>query len=144
MPDAVTLTADQRAFIGDPHFAILGTVAEDGSPRQAVVWYRLEADGSILVNSAEGRRWPADLRREPRVSVAIPDRSDGYRWIGIQGAVEAIVDDQGVAQADIAALARRYHEDEPEKAERLIRERFERQHRVSFRIRPLTLHDHLD
>jgi hypothetical protein len=60
------------------------------------------------------------------------------------GHVERIVDDQATAQADIAALARTYHADEPEKAERLIAGRFERQHRVSFRIRPLAIHDHLE
>ena len=33
-------------------------------------------------------------------------------------------------------MARRYHADEPEEAEALIRDRFTRQQRVSFRFRP--------
>jgi PPOX class probable F420-dependent enzyme len=144
MTDSPTLSADLRAFLEDRHFATLATVAEDGSPRQAVVWYRLDADGTIVVNSAQGRRWPADLRRDPRVGIAITHHSDGYRWVGIRGVVESVIDDQDVAQADIAGLARRYHRDDPERAEHLIRDRFERQHRVSFRIRPLELHDHHD
>ncbi len=47
-----------------------------------------------------------------------------------------IVDDQAVAQADIAEMARRYHADEPADAEELIRDRFTRQHRITFRFRP--------
>lgn len=144
MPDDPALSPALRAFLDDLHFATLGTIGADGAPRQAVIWYRLEADGAILVNSADGRSWPADLRRDPRTSLAIIDRHDAYRWVGIRGVVEAIIDDQAVAQADIAGLARRYHADEPERAERLIRERFERQHRVSFRIRPEAIREHLD
>ena len=144
MTEPVILSPALRAFLDDRHFATLATVAESGAPQQAVVWYRLDADGTIVVNSAEGRRWPADLRRDPRVSLAIIHHADGYRWVGIQGVVEAVIDDQRVAQADIADLAHRYHRDDPGKAERLIQDRFQRQQRVSFRIRPLALHDHHD
>jgi hypothetical protein len=41
-------------------------------------------------------------------------------------------------------MARRYHADEPGKADRLIRDRFQRQDRVTFRFRPATVHDELD
>jgi hypothetical protein len=41
-------------------------------------------------------------------------------------------------------MARSYHADDPDKAERLIRTRFEQQHRVSFRIRVTGIHDHLE
>ena len=52
--------------------------------------------------------------------------------------------DQATAQADIAAMARRYHADEPDEAERLIHDRFERQERISFRIHAAAVHDHLE
>ena len=52
--------------------------------------------------------------------------------------------DQATAQADIAEMARRYHADDPAEAERLIRNQFERQQRISFRIVPLAVHDHLE
>jgi hypothetical protein len=41
-------------------------------------------------------------------------------------------------------MARSYHADDPDKAERLISTRFEHQHRVSFRIRVTGIHDHLE
>ena len=49
----------------------------------------------------------------------------------------------GWAQADIAAMARRYHHDDLATAERKIRD-FEQQQRISFRIRARAVHQHLD
>ena len=90
-----------------------------------------------------GRRWPSNLERDQRIAVAVGDQEDGYRWVGLTGTV-TIIDDQPTAQADIAEMARRYHADEPEKAERLIRDGFAHQSRVSFRISIDAVHDHLD
>ncbi len=137
-----TLSERVRAFLDANRFATIATTDPDGSPRQAVIWYRLDGD-EIVLNSLVGRRWPSNLGRDPRISVAIGDQADGYRWVGLTGRV-SIVEDQTTAQADIAEMARRYHADDPEKAERLIRDRFERQPRVSFRVSIDTVHDHLD
>lgn len=139
---APALSDPVRAFLSDIHFATIATIDPDGAPRQAVIWFTLEGD-ELVINSAVGRRWPANLERDPRLSMSVTDRLDGYRWIGMTGVV-TVVRDQPTAQADIAGMARRYHADEPEEAERLIRERFERQTRISFRFRPDTIHDHLD
>ena len=131
-----------REFLAATRFATIATVDPDGSPRQAVIWYRLESD-QLILNSRAGRRWPSNLERDQRISVAVSDRADGYRWVGLTGRV-AIVDDQPTAQADIAEMARRYHADDPAKAERLVHDQFERQRRVSFRIAIDAVHDHLD
>ena len=96
-----------------------------------------------MLNSKVGRRWPANLLRDPRISLTIVDASDGYRWVGLTGVVTA-TRDQPTAQADIAEMARRYHADDPAEAERLIADRFERQERISFRVRIDAVHDHLD
>ena len=143
--DAVATTTipdHVRDFLVAPHFATIATLDPDGAPRQAVIWFTLDGD-ELIINSAVGRRWPANLLRDPRISVAIADRHDGYRWIGFSGRV-AVVADQATAQTDIAAMARRYHADEPRRAEELISGRFERQERISFRVRVADIHDHLD
>jgi len=133
-----------RDFLAAPgRFATLATIDLDGAPRQAVVWYRLDPDGRITVNSMDGRRWPANLRRDPRCSLAVPDEGDGYDFVALVGRVVETIDDQAVAQADIAALARRYHADDPARAEQDIA-RFRTQHRVSFRIEIVAAHDHLE
>jgi PPOX class probable F420-dependent enzyme len=142
MPTTTTpLPARVRAFLAEPRYATIATVDPDGGPRQAVIWYLLDGD-TIVVNSLEGRRWPSNLRRDPRISIAIT-ASDHEEWVGLTGEVE-IVDDQERAQADIAAMARRYHARNPAAAEELIESRFRPQQRVSFRVIPTAIHDHLD
>jgi PPOX class probable F420-dependent enzyme len=130
-------------FIDAPKFASIATVDPDGGPRQAVVWYLVEGE-RLVINSADGRRWPANLRRDPRIGFTVIDPDDGYNWVGLTGEVTDVSDDQSIAQADIAAMARLYHADNPEEAEDLIRNRFEKQHRVSFRVRISGFHDHLE
>ena len=41
----------------------------------------------IVINSAVGRRWPTNLPRDPRISFAVIDAADGYRWVGLIGTV---------------------------------------------------------
>jgi PPOX class probable F420-dependent enzyme len=142
-PTSAAIVSERvRTFLDASRFATIATVDPDGSPRQAVIWYRFD-DDSIVINSRVGRRWPANLQRDQRISVAVADQADGYRWVGLTGTV-SIVDDQPTAQADIAEMARRYHADDPAKAERLIRDGFTTQRRVSFRIAIDAVHDHLD
>src|SRR5262245_1556717 len=122
LPDVI------RAFVDELRFATIATLDPDGTPRQAVVWYTVDGD-EIVFNSRVGRRWPPNLLRDGRLSVAITDDADGYRWIGLTGTVRAVTD-QDTAQADIAGMARRYHADDPATAERLIRDRFSQQERI--------------
>ena len=141
MPDATTfqgLPAEARAFLDGrpPRFGTLASINEDGTPHQAVLWYRLEADGSLLLNSRIGRRWPTNLLRDPRASFSV---EDGYEWVSLRG--EALEFRQGEgAQEDIAALARLY--DTPEEAEKAIRT-FRTQERISFLLRPRAVSVHL-
>jgi PPOX class probable F420-dependent enzyme len=144
MPDPTPLPDHVRAFLAAPgRFATLATLDPDGAPRQAVTWYRLDPDDRLVVNSADGRRWPANLRRDPRCSIVIADPADGYSFVAVTGRVETTIDEQAIAQADIAGMARRYHADDPAEAEGTIA-RFRTQHRVTFRIAVLAIHDHLE
>ncbi|HEX7221935.1 MAG TPA: TIGR03618 family F420-dependent PPOX class oxidoreductase [Candidatus Limnocylindrales bacterium] len=127
-----------RAFLDVPRFATIATTDDDGAPRQAVIWFLLDGD-TIVVNSLDGRRWPANLRRDHRIAIAVTDATD-QSWVGLTGTVD-VVDDQAQAQADIAAMARRY--DDPEEAEAVIANRFSKQRRVSFRVTVAAIHDHL-
>lgn len=134
-----TLSGRVRAFLQQRLYPVLGTTGADGEPHQAVIWYRLEADGRILVNSRAGRRWPEDLRRDGRASLAFTDLRDPFNWVGVQAEVDAIVDDVAVAREEIVALAERYGEDDEESVAR-----FRSQPRVSFRLRIVAVHDHLE
>ncbi|MGD0862450.1 MAG: TIGR03618 family F420-dependent PPOX class oxidoreductase [Candidatus Limnocylindrales bacterium] len=128
-PSSPTLSAAARRFLEPPRFAIVATLNPDGSPLQAVVWYRLEGD-SVVFNSKVGRRWPSNLRRDRRASITV---ADGYDYIELCGEVE-IDDDPEIGQAVIAALTHRYQRD-GKVAEAEIAD-FATQRRVTFRLRP--------
>jgi PPOX class probable F420-dependent enzyme len=120
----VELRDDVRAFLEEPRFGVLGTVNADGSPQQTVMWYEPRGD-TIMMNTRRGRKKDRNLLRDPRASLCV---EDGFRYVTLDGTIE-MVEDRETAQADIAALARRYHE--PEEAERMAREEFGRQERVT-------------
>ena len=58
-PRAISLSDRVRTFLAAPNYATLATIGEDGTPHQAVIWYRLDPDDRILVNSRSPRRWQA-------------------------------------------------------------------------------------
>ena len=120
-------------------FGTLATISADGSPLQAVVWYLVRGD-SVVLNSKVGRAWPTNLLRDPRCSMLV---EDGYDWVSISGRVE-VVREQASAQADIAAMARRYNRRDPANAERMIREVFGPQERISFVLQPERVVEHPD
>jgi PPOX class probable F420-dependent enzyme len=92
-----------RTFLDRPRFGTISTIDADGAPFSAVVWYALEGD-SIIVNTAGGRRWPANLRRDPRCSFMVEDR---YDYVQILGRVQ-IDDDQERGQAQLQRVAAKY------------------------------------
>jgi PPOX class probable F420-dependent enzyme len=138
VPTSISLPDHIRTFLSGVHVASIATSDPDGRPRQAVVWYLLDGD-DLVINSRVGRRWPSNLLRDARISVAVVDAANGLHWVGLTATAEP-VHEQAQAQADIAAMARRY--EEPATAERQVRE-FETQERISFRVRIAAIHDHL-
>lgn len=114
-----------KAFLDEKRFAVLATVGKDGLPQQTVMWYELQ-DDTIMMNTAAGRVKSSNLQRDQRVSICV---EDGYRYVTIVGRVE-LDDDQERAQADIARLAYRYHDEE--KARSMLPS-FESAHRITIR-----------
>jgi PPOX class probable F420-dependent enzyme len=140
-PAPVDLTDAVRAFLAQPLIAMIASLDDDGAPRQAAVWYRLDDDGRILLNSRAGRRWCENLERDGRVSIAVLDPDDGYRWIGLTGMVDEVVTDVERSRKDIVALAHRYHPEGPTESSIAL---FRRQRRVTFLVRITGVHDHLE
>jgi hypothetical protein len=134
-----TLSERVRAFLQQPLYPSLATAGEDGEPHQAVIWYRLDPDERILVNSRIGRRWPDELRRDGRASLAVPALGDSFNWVGLQLEVDEVIDDVATARDDIVELAVRYGRADDDSVAR-----FRSQERISFRLRILSAHDHLE
>lgn len=120
------MTPAVRRFLDAPRFAVLATINPDGLPHQSVVWYELQGD-VVMLNTARGRVKDSNLLRDPRVSLCF---EDGYRFVTITGRCE-LIEDQAIAQADIAHLARRYNG--PERAAEQV-EVFRRQTRITIRV----------
>lgn len=139
LPGPVDLSERVREFLRGRLYPTLATVGPDGEPHQAVIWYRLEPDGRILVNSRAGRRWPNELLSGRRASLAFTDLDDPFQWVGAQAVVDEVVDDVETARDDIVALAVRYDDAAPD-----TQARFRSQQRISFLLRITAVHDHLE
>lgn len=88
-----------------PYFAVLTTVAPSGQPENTVVWCSWDGE-HVLVNTADGRRKPANVRNNPKVALTVIDPQDPFRWIDVRGEVAEIVPDPDYA--NINAHARLY------------------------------------
>jgi PPOX class probable F420-dependent enzyme len=98
------LTDKQADFLKEGHLAIVATVRPDGTPQLTPTW--VDSDGeNVLFNTAEGRKKPEYLRKNPNVAVAVVDRNDPYRWLSVSGKAE--LEHEG-ADEHIDFLAHRY------------------------------------
>ena len=122
------LTPAQRMFLEEKRFAVVGSKNPDGSPHLAVMWYLLDGD-EIVVNSAQGRIKDRNIAADPRISVLVEDE---YRWIRIDGRAR-IEHDQSITHEDIRRLASRYYDD-ARKVEEGMRDKFSKQHRITYRL----------
>ena len=86
-------------------FASLGTLMSDGKPQVTPVW--VDFDGThVIVNSAKGRVKDRNMRRDPRVSMALIDPDNPYRHLQLQGHVVDITEKGAVQHID--KMAKKY------------------------------------
>ena len=100
-----TLTPGVRALFEGKNFGHLATIMPDGSPQVSVVWVDVEG-GNILVNTADGRIKPRNVRRDPRVAISIYDQDAPYKSAAIQGEVVEVREEGAVE--NIHKLAKKY------------------------------------
>ena len=87
------------------NFATVATLMPDGSPQASVVW--LDTDGELLIfNTAEGRIKSRNMRRDPRVAIAVHNAEQPYQQAMIRGRVVEITADG--ADDHIDKLAKKY------------------------------------
>jgi PPOX class probable F420-dependent enzyme len=93
------------ALLGQPSACFVSTVMPDGSPQLTQTW--VDTDGThILINTVDGFRKVKNIRRDPRVAVAVSDPANPSRYYAIRGEVLSITTD-GAAE-HIEKLAQRY------------------------------------
>ena len=86
-------------------FGSLSTIMADGAPQVTPVW--CDFDGAhVWVNSAKGRLKDRNIRRDPRVAIALIDPDNPYRYLEIRGRVVEITEQ--AADAHIDKMAKKY------------------------------------
>jgi PPOX class probable F420-dependent enzyme len=94
-----------RELFNKKAFASLATVMPNGHPQVTPVW--VDFDGThVLVNTAKGRVKDRNMKRDPRVSLAIIDPDNPYHYLEVRGRVIDITE-QGADQ-HIDKMAKKY------------------------------------
>jgi PPOX class probable F420-dependent enzyme len=97
MIDALTQIPESHRPLLDGPWATLGTVDRDGRPQLTQVAFLWE-DGRVRISLNETRWKVRNLRRNPALSVLVPDTANPLRYVEIRGDAE-ISEDPDLALA---------------------------------------------
>ena len=95
-----------RSLFENKNFAFVATSMKDGSPQITPTWVDLE-DNLILVNTALRRLKQKNLKRDPRIAVAVADNNNPYEMVTVRGEVIEQVTGEA-AEFHIDKLAKKY------------------------------------
>ncbi|HEX3693678.1 MAG TPA: PPOX class F420-dependent oxidoreductase [Solirubrobacteraceae bacterium] len=87
------------------NFVVISTLRPDGTIHAAPAWVDVQ-NGRPVVNTAEGRAWPANLKRDPRVTLTVQNLENPYEYVSIRGRVAERTSEQ--ADEHIDSLAKKY------------------------------------
>jgi PPOX class probable F420-dependent enzyme len=100
----VTLPQSVKRLLQDKAYGHVVTFNAQGDAQLTMVWMDVDGD-EVLFNTAEGRKKPQNLRRDPRIIVSVQDRSDPQAHAVFRG--KAQVTETG-ADDHIDKLAKRF------------------------------------
>jgi PPOX class probable F420-dependent enzyme len=101
---AITLPQSVKKILQDKAYGHVVTFNKDATPQATMVWVDVEGD-EVLFNTAEGRRKPQNLRRDPRIIISVQDRNDPQSYIVFYGTASVT---EGGADEHIDNLAKRF------------------------------------
>lgn len=94
-----------KEIVKAPNYAHVSIARKDGSVQSVIAWAD-EESGNLTLNSAEGRAWPANLRRAGRATVTMLADGNPQEWIAVEGRLDEATTDG--ADEHIDALAHKY------------------------------------
>ena len=103
--------ADQEAidaFLAEEAFAVLSTHNPDGTIHSAPILFLYE-DGVFYLGTQQGARRVANLRRDPRATLLIEQRTEPYKYVIAYGT--AVVVDGDVLDRRVEIMSRVYSEE---------------------------------
>jgi PPOX class probable F420-dependent enzyme len=86
---AARIPRKAREILRKKSFAHVATVMPDGSPQVTPVWVDVEGD-EIVINTAQRRMKPTNLRSDPRVAIAAVDPDNPYDAVIVRGRVSGM------------------------------------------------------
>jgi PPOX class probable F420-dependent enzyme len=101
----VTLTDSAKNILSKQTFGHLTTLMPDGSPQVTPVWTDFEGD-DVVINTAEGRTKPRNMRNDSRVALSATDPDNPYEAVIIRGRVKEMT--HAGADEHIDAMAKKY------------------------------------
>ena len=102
---SATIEGRSEELLQGKNFCHVATLRPDGSVHGVPVWVDVQ-DGKVLLNTAQGRAWPRNLERDPRVTLTVQNMENPYEYLAIRGRADAPITDG--ADAHIDAMAKKY------------------------------------
>jgi PPOX class probable F420-dependent enzyme len=102
---SATIEGHAEELLKGKNFCHVATVRADGTIHGTPVWVDVQ-DGLPTLNTAEGRAWPRNLERDPRVTLTVQNLENPYEYVEIRGRVSERTHDG--ADEHIDALAKKY------------------------------------
>jgi PPOX class probable F420-dependent enzyme len=103
---ADTLEGPALDLLKDPNYATMSTLRKDGTIQSLIVWADADDDGNVVLNSAEGRAWPENLRRTGHATVTVMNRENPMEFVAVTG--DLTVDTNEDGEEVIHALSNKY------------------------------------
>jgi len=100
----VKIPPSLRKMLEDKAYGHVVTFNDKGNPEVTMVWIDVDGD-EVLFNTAEGRRKPGNIRRDPRVIVSVQDRNNPQAYAAFYGKGRVI---EAGADEHIDKLAKRF------------------------------------
>jgi PPOX class probable F420-dependent enzyme len=101
----MTLPSGLLALLREASPCFITTLMPDGSPQLTQTW--VDTDGAhILINTVDGFQKVKNVRRDPRVAVAVSGPTNPSRYYAVRGEVVSVTTDG--AREHIEQLAQRY------------------------------------
>lgn len=102
---SATIEGRSEELLRAKNFCNVSTLNPNGSVHAAPVWVDVQ-DGRPVLNTAEGRAWPRNLQRDPRVTLTVQNMENPYEYVSIRGRVVERTNEG--ADEHIDALAKKY------------------------------------
>lgn len=101
-PSSPPIPESLRPLLTSKAVAFVSTIGPRGEPQTTPLWF-LWRDDAVQISLVEGRQKLKNLRRDPRISVAIVDPAEPTRYLEVRGHIDGLTPDpERVLERDVA------------------------------------------